>query len=392
MSKALGHPLSEYDWFGQPQPPPKSAPPCRLRSLSEMGRMKIMRQLGAIASQLRHLRLDKIGSLFQDSHGNHVVGKCLSPCLTWQARDSLDGINRGPFADENDYVDSLISAYTSHAKELPLTPHAFFAPIPDPSEYPSWDSFKVAVGRWNDFVAVGQKINHSKNRLAYCIVGQLLREMMPSLCRTSAGQGFPLNHPDLHPGNIFVDDDLTITCIIDWGSTTSAPATELLATPLLPRSSVSPEQSLVSAFRAGFDQATDGETIGREVWERADLMGMFQRLVWMLSTQDYHLFAALHQRALELEGHHKLVDIPLLFYKRAQREENKQLLCELSEDDLPQNYVEKQEREAFGRPEFANMAKIAVARKLTLMSEIRTEGFVADKRLWRWIEDALGCF
>lgn len=217
MSKAPGHPLSEYDWL-QPahQPPAKSSPQDTLRPLSEKDKESVMRQLGAIVSQLSRFRLDKIGSLFENGPGNYTVGECLCPPLTWQQRDSLDDIDRGPFDSERAYFEALISAYVRHVQELPMTPHASFAPIPDTAEYASWSSYAAAMARWNDFVAVGQKIDHSNNRLAYCIAGQLMRDMIPSLCSTEGlvTGGFPLIHPDLHFGKIFVDEDLHITCVI----------------------------------------------------------------------------------------------------------------------------------------------------------------------------------
>jgi hypothetical protein len=161
-------------------------------------------------SQLSQLRQDKIGSLFQESNEACVAGECLSPAFTWQQRASFDEIDRGPFSDESAYLNALISTYISHAEILPMTPHAFFAPVPYPSEYSSWASYKAAVDRWNDFVVVGQKIDHSKNRLAYCITGQLMREMLPHLSSSSPGAGFPLSHPDLHTGNIFVDQEFNV--------------------------------------------------------------------------------------------------------------------------------------------------------------------------------------
>ena len=57
------------------------------------------------------------------------------------------------------------------------------------------------------------------------MAGQLIQNMMPKLQSDSdpASDGFPLAHPDLHHGNIFVDDNHNITCIIDWGSASSVP-------------------------------------------------------------------------------------------------------------------------------------------------------------------------
>lgn len=62
-------------------------------------------------------------------------------------------------------------------------------------------------------LTIGQKINHNKTRLLYCIVAQFLLEMVPYLssrlesCST-------LSDPDLYVGNPSVDDDLNITYII----------------------------------------------------------------------------------------------------------------------------------------------------------------------------------
>lgn len=213
-------------------------------------------QLGAIVLHLWQIRLDKIGSLFQGGNDGFAVGECLSPSLAWQHRDSLEGIDRGPFSDEHAYINALISAYVSHAEELPLAPHALFAPVPDISEYPCWASYKTAVNRWNDFVSIGQKIEHSNNRFAYCIAGQLMREMSLHLYSGTGSMGFPLSHPDLHTGNIFVDDDSNITCVIDWASTTSVLPTEVLATSGLQGLVSPPGPSLIVAFRAGFERAS----------------------------------------------------------------------------------------------------------------------------------------
>lgn len=180
-------------------------------------------------AQLSTIRFDEIGSLVEHGDGNYVVGECLSPALLWQWRDSLEGIDRGPFLEEAQYLGSLVSAFTSHAMELPLTPHAFFAPIPHHSKYPDWTRYRAAVRRWNDFVSIGGKLESSNNRLSYCIAGQFLRDMIPHI--SIAAGYFTLSHPDLHSGNIFVDADVNVTCIIDWGSASSGPITELLVAP-----------------------------------------------------------------------------------------------------------------------------------------------------------------
>ncbi|KAK4153916.1 hypothetical protein C8A00DRAFT_33317 [Chaetomidium leptoderma] len=398
MSKAPGHPLSRYDWLQPPdQPPPKCNLGKPARPLSDESKQKVMSQLGAIASQLSRLRFDKIGSLFQDGAGNYTVGECLSPALTWQGRDSLGRVDRGPYDDERAYLEALIAAYVSHAQELPLTPHAFFAPIPDPAEYANWASYRAAAARWNDFVAVGQKIDNSKNRLAFCIAARLMRDMMmPDQAIQDSTNGFPLGQPDLHLGNIFVDEDLNITCIIDWGSASSVPLAELLAASGQVLHICGPETTaethlLTAAFRAGFERTTcsgNPRVVGSDTWARADMVRPFQRLVRMLSTRDYHDFAELYALACprRLTGDDEPSrDIPSLFSERARRSENRQLLHELGADDLSRDDVERHERAAFGRPSPASTEKMAVARKLTLVSEMN-ERFVADRRLWQWIE------
>lgn len=120
-----------------------------------------MRQLGTIVSELARLRLDKIGSLFEDG-GVYTIKECLSTGHVWRGRDLL-AIDRGPFDQESDYYTSLISANIMHAKELPMETHAFFAPVPVPSEYSSWASYISATDRWNDFITVGERIDHSQN-------------------------------------------------------------------------------------------------------------------------------------------------------------------------------------------------------------------------------------
>lgn len=276
MSKAPGCALSEYDWCDGKYPIPE--PETQVTSLqvlpmSEAAREKVMRQLGAISGKLLETRLEKVGSIFEDDEGNYQVGECLSPSLIWQWRDSLEGIDRGPFSRDSEYLGSLISAFTPHAQELPLSPNVFFAPMPSQSEYPTFSSYRTAANRWNDFVAIGQKIENSKNRLAYCIAGQLLHRMIPRLS-VETDRGFPIIHPDLHPGNVFVDEDFNITCIIDWSSASSAPIAELLSTPGLGGATIPPPEQHVAAFRMGVQKGL--QNIAQDYWGKADMMWSFQ--------------------------------------------------------------------------------------------------------------------
>lgn len=381
MSKASGRLLSEYDWIEFSLRVPGYPTRFPLLPLADQNREKIMSQLGIIMSSLSQIRFNKIGPVFEDSDSNYFIGECLSPPLLWQWRDTLEGIDRGAFNTESQYFSSLISAFISHAKELPLAPHSFFAPIPDPFEYPHWTSYRAAMERWRTFCSVDDKIEGSKNRLSYCIAGQFLHKMVPYLA--SPSEDFVLSHPDLHSGNIFVDENFNITCIIDWGSTTSCPMTELLVTPGFSSSVSPPTESLVAAFRTGFSQG--GQKFESEQWEKAERMLRFSRLVRLISAQDYTLFKVLYElvydKGLENEN------IPRLFHEQSMQEYGKELLAELREDELAEE-EEVKGREDDKAVHTKESEGLAVARKLTLVSEMNPN-FVADKTLWQWIENAL---
>ncbi|KAK0621130.1 hypothetical protein B0T17DRAFT_591075 [Bombardia bombarda] len=353
QSKAAGRSLGSYDW-SQPGHQVKGFQNRRpLLPLSEKDREKVMSQLGAIMSELSNHRFGEIGSIFREENGKYSIRECLSPSLTWQERDSLK-LDRGPFHEEHDYLVSLISAFTSHAQELPLTPH-------------------------------------TKNVLFYCIAGQFLLEMIPRLS-SSVKKGFTLSHPDLHLGNIYVDDDFNITCIIDWSSTSSGPSTELLGTPSLGGSAAPPSEYLVAAFRSGFTKrATEviSELSHSNLWAKSDRMWHFSRLVRLLSKNDYEHFRKLFELVYKPsnEGDEGRVGILSLFHERANRVENQKLLAELQKEDITMEELQEKERACFPPSRTVNSDAIAVARKLTLMSEMNL-GFLADYRLWQWVEEA----
>ncbi|KAI0395605.1 kinase-like domain-containing protein [Xylariaceae sp. FL0594] len=349
--------------------------------LADSDREKIMRQLGTIMAELSEHRFDKIGSLFDNEAGSGTpsVGECLSPCLAWQSRDEVE-LERGPFSNEPDYLCAQISAFTTHVEELNLHPHLFIAPDPYRRDYETAESSDAASRRWYDFVVVGEKIRHSNNTLQYCMAGQFMCDMIPHLaCDTD--DGFVLSHPDLHLGNIFVDDELNITCIIDWSSTTTGPLTELLATPALGGLRDSPSKSLVAAFRDAYMQRSPNMAaqISRlGLWRKSEMMWYFCRLTRLLCANDFALFKGFFSLACDAEApvetredrEEGLNDrIFRMLRERLARDENKKLIAEHQE-------------EMVARPD-----ALAVARKLTLMSEMNPY-FVADRTLWRWVEEA----
>jgi hypothetical protein len=388
MSKAPGFPLSRFAWDACPEGMILSRKPRPY--LGRTNKEKIMTQLGTITSQLLNLRFDKIGSLFEED-GRYCVKQCLSPALIWHQRDSLgDDVARGPFQHDHDYYESLLSAFLLHVKELPLEQHAFFAPIPKPRELETFLAHRSAVSRWNDFVTLGSKIDSSKNRLDYCIAGHFLRKMIAAIGPQSFAtlgnleNRFPLWHPDLSTSNTFVDDDFNITCIIDWAFSSTVPISTLLTTPSLPHPRDDVDTTLVPTFRASFTrQFFEGKDIklDPEFWDSTRRAWLFTRLVTLDGLQDYRYFTELYALVYKPEDE---INVPRLF-KGVQKEmEFVELARTLAEDDRPVSKIKRDEEDYF---RFSGPGREAIARKLTMMAEL-SEGFVADRRLWRWIEEA----
>lgn len=383
MSKAQGTPLSAYDWPWFTGVVPHQSSTSKLRPLSDAGKENVMRQLGELVYELSRLRLDGIGSLFEDG-GGYVIRESLTPAFVWKERDYLD-INRGPFNQEAVYFEALIAATRLHAQELPMGTHLFSSPIPTPSEFSSWASYLSAANRWNDFAKLGGKIDSGKNRLDYCIVSDLLKEMIPKFNRGIVSGVFAICHPDLSVNNIFVDDDLNITCIIDWSFATSIPFVELLAVPGMPYPRCHTDPSLVVAFKDGFEGK--GGTIASQLWEDSEKIWHFQRLVFMDSLQDYHHFEELYN--LVYAADRPTDDIAALFRQQYAIESNQKELVHLSEEDQCAADVEREERKYFSSYREAEVNREAVARKLTVMAQLNP-AMVADRRLWHWIERIFG--
>lgn len=347
--------------------------------LKKSHKEKVMRQLGAITAQLYNLRFDKLGSLSEEG-GKYRVAKCLSPQLIWHERDFLT-IPRGPFQQDHEYYESLLRAFLLHIKELPLRQHAFFAPIPELKQFKDLLSYRAAVGRWNDFVTVGSKIDNSKNRVGYCVAGHFLQEMIPLICaQSSAGSGFPLYHPDLSTSNIFVDRDSNITCIIDWAFASTVPISTLLAAPGLPHPRDGVDPALASIFRDSFTRSLFPESdaeLDSSLWDSSRRAWLFTGLVTLDGLQDYRYFTELYASIYQLDE-----NIPRLFKGMLKEGEFIELSAILAEDDLPASKTQSDEKSYF---RVSGLGDKAIARKLTVAAEL-SQGFVADERLWQWID------
>nr|KMM69395.1 hypothetical protein CPAG_05711 [Coccidioides posadasii RMSCC 3488] len=359
MSRATGVPLSNYSWRPQPCEPISSQGRRCLLRVNE--KRKIMQQLGVIMSQLSRLRFNKIGSLFEEKEC-FKVGPCLAPGLLLRDRHTLQGIPRGPFNTESEYYKGLLSAYFADLRESTLEHHAFFAPVPVPTEYDRYSSYLAATDRWNDFVALDSKIENSQNRLDYFVAGLFLESMIPILAgyleESSSDQpdGFPLYHPDLSLNNIFIDEHHNITCIIDWAFSFSAPSTILLSTPGLPHPRDEWEPTMTSAFRSGFTVNLD------------DL-------------QDYHYFAELYTLIYDRPAE----ELFTKFQQQYAKHEVINMQQALSADDQSPSEIKRNERAYFNN---VGVDRHALAAKLRLAS-VLNRSFVADRRLWRWIEEAV---
>ena len=390
MSKAPGFPLSNYAWNALPHERFTSSnhpKPC----LTMKNKKKVMMQLGKITSQLSGLRFDKIGSLVEEG-GIYSLKECLSPALILHNRDTLgDEIPRGPFEHDCEYYESLLSAFILHIEDLPLEQHAFFAPIPVPEEFKTFESYRSATDRWNDFVTVGSKIDSAKNRLDYSIAGHFLQEMIPSICHKSfvtpgsLMDGFPLHHPDLSTSNIFVDHEFNITCIIDWAFSSAVPMSTLLITPGLPHPRDQLDTSLISAFRAGFVQHSYGEkgmTLDPEFWDNTRRVWLFTRLVNLDGLQDYHYFAELYTSVYKLK---EQINVPAIFKAIQGEEKFLDKARMLAEGDRSATEVREEEKQYFS---CLGLERQAISKKLTIVSEF-SKSFVADKKLWRWLEEVM---
>ncbi|KAF4630908.1 hypothetical protein G7Y89_g7225 [Cudoniella acicularis] len=346
MSKAPGFALRNFAWNPSPKGIVSSRKP--RPGLKRINKEKIMKQLGEICSQLLNLRFNEIGSLFEED-GEYRIKKCLSPPLVWHERDSLsdNDVPRGPFQNAHDYYKSLLSAFLLHVKELPLEQHAFFAPIPELREFETLASYQSAVSRWNDFVAVGSKIDSSKNRLDYCIAGHFLHNMIPLISQQTPAifsdfaNGYPLCHPDLSTSNIFVDCDFNITCIIDWAFSSTVPISALLVTPGLPHPRDEADTTLAPTFRASFIQHfLQGKDfkLNAEFWDHTRIAWLFLRLVTLDSLQDYRYFTELHSLVYKQKED---IDVPRLFNNVRKEEEFIKLAATLAEDDRSAEEIKK---------------------------------------------------
>ncbi|KAJ5420421.1 hypothetical protein N7465_002940 [Penicillium sp. CMV-2018d] len=307
------------------------------------------------------------------------VPEVFSYCLVWQQRDEFDDtdITRGPFSETKAFYMASIDAFLAHSAELPMGHHLFHAPVPIVQEYDSFEEYRLATDRWNDYATVESKIDSSKNRLDYTLVGISLRDTVAFLSgkdtQTSCG-GFPLYHPDISTQNIFVDEDLNITCIIDWAFASSVPPAMLLVCPGLPHPRDGIHCSLLGAFVNGFIAGAGFSGEPALEFSHNDILWAFFRLINLDSLQDFHYFSQLI---------HSIIGQEVYPYLRHIKGETEFLEAAeyVLEDEGDQERLKRDEEQYFS---CVGSQRHALSRHLTMIKQLNNQ-FVADKRLWRWI-------
>lgn len=393
MSKATGHPLARYRWRTNDHEVPglnDSATPAR--ALTEEEKKKIMQQLGCYACQLFGLRFPTIGSLLEGDQG-YYIDECLSPGHILQDREMIEDIPRGPFHNETDYYSSLAAALHLHAEQLPMEHHILRAPIPVPQEYSSFAKYYAATDRWNDFATLGGIVDSSMNRLQYCLASDFLRDsIIPHMvrCVSQSVSGFPLYHHDISLQNLFVDDDLNITSVIDWAFSSTVPPAQLVATPGLPHPrDLVLDLSLVNAYRSGFEienRKTGNYAIKSSHWKVGEMIPHFMRLVNLDALQDYNHLKALYVLSQEPltpgDDNDDTNSLPVILAARAVTHDAHALADKLAADDESESEVCRREKEYFAA---VGVKRLAVAHKVAFVAKMNPR-FVADGRLWRWID------
>ena len=396
MTKAHGLPL-QHKW--------NTSETNRGADISQGQKEKVVFQLGVITEHLSRLTFNQAGSLFEND-GEYNIETCLSRGLILNERHTLEDIHRGPFQYAKEYYNAQVSAFIQHVKYLPLGHHCFFAPVPAPNEYNDYDQFRDASSWWSDFVTVQSKIDSSDNRADYVIAGEILSEIVTRLTdegvRDTCEPRFAMHHADLSVNNIYVDEDFNITCIIDWAFCSAVPLSMLLTAPGLPQSRHEMDVSLSSAFENGFRCSLKENTRHQGFHTDSTLCWMLShsRPMWLLSrilsfdtTADYHLFKALWDLS-----HNYNQDVAEIFHLKQSSTYYVSLHSELEKEDQTIERVATLER-AYFRDDW----RLAISRKLTLVSQWslryrepkvsgirRNSGvFIADKRLWAWINDCL---
>lgn len=200
--------------------------------------------------------------------------------------------------------------------------------------------------------------------------------------------------------NIFIDDRYQITCLIDWGFSSTVPLLVLLTALGLPQARDKLEDSLVSIFDDGLRVAAFNAPHDENLQEYQDLCQALQysRPIWSLSRllefssiEDLNLFSELWESIGPKDK-----ELSDEFRARPATSYYRQLYGEITEEDPSIERVSRYKDQFF---KHRSQLCLSISKKLTLisdwrsrydqhLSQIRRNGhvFVADKRLWKWID------
>lgn len=161
---------------------------------------------------------------------------------------------------------------------------------------------------------------------------------------------------------------------------------ELLTTPGLPHPRDDMEPSLTAAFRAGFTnhfEREESKIIQPAVWETTRKVWLFTRLINLDALQDYKHFKELY---VSIFGE-QTSDIPTLFKEQYKKAAISSVAKFLEADGEPPSVIQRDEKACFS---CVGPERHALSRKLAIAS-VLNKGFVADRNLWQWIENAAAC-
>ncbi|KAJ5185394.1 Aminoglycoside phosphotransferase [Penicillium cf. griseofulvum] len=300
---------------------------------------------------------------------------------------------------ENEFYRSLIATLIKHANMLPLAHHCFAAPVPSRNDYPNKDQWDGARDLWNEFLTIGQKADGATNRVDYIIASHALNRLISQYASNwseiASSPSFPLCHPDLTTNNIFVDDQYSITCIIDWAFATTVPIPLLLSPPGFPQSRHKLDERFCLSFRDGFQVAAAlnaaNPPVGLSVPKALRCVTNSQ-FAWCLtrflvfdSTDDLSLFRtmweSIYPSAPKLESYffsQRGLKFYLTLHKRIRLE------------DLSETQIQQSENDLFTEPLVRHLTMISgwgFNYDPSRLSGLRdTEQIlITDRWLWRWL-------
>ncbi|OGM49379.1 hypothetical protein ABOM_003597 [Aspergillus bombycis] len=251
--------------------------------------------------------------------------------------------------------------------------HLLHGPVPVLQEYNDFQQYRTATDRWNDYVAIGSKTESTDNRLDYALVGMALKENVPFLTERDNHikcDGFPLCHPDLSLQNIFVDDEVNITCIIDWAFASSVPPSMLLVCPGLPHPRDRAQPCLTKYFTEAFI-AANGFSCEKDLcFSDSSMFCTLSRLAYLDGLQDHIYLSEFVRSCLGQETN-------LYIRQLKDREEFKEFARILVAYETDEESLKEDEKQYFS---CVGSERFTLSQHLTVIKEINRD-FVADKRL-----------